>query len=155
MLTCKSLFGLGYRGERLIEPLLTSDLVRKLPRWLRVLFSASHYKWQDRQIAGTCCQAAGRAVEGKLSRAPGLRAWGILIIQQIDTIRSQFLSAFEHMDAVHRLDVDRAKAFRYSRTPLESGCAEDCLSRQESCAGCLRTSEQFASSWFPPKFPPG
>ena len=32
MLTCKSLFGLGYRGERLIEPSRIQIL-----RWLRVL----------------------------------------------------------------------------------------------------------------------
>ena len=38
MLTCKSLFGLGYRGERLIEPFIL--------RWLRVRpkVSASHFQ---------------------------------------------------------------------------------------------------------------
>ena len=35
MLTCKSLFGLGYRGERLIEPLFKC-FVQATNRWLRV-----------------------------------------------------------------------------------------------------------------------
>ena len=71
MLTCKSLFGLGYRGERLIEPF--SEL--SVAWWLRVRpkVDASHFqsigvaesKWQDRQIAGTRCKANNRAAQGK------------------------------------------------------------------------------------------
>ncbi len=51
MLTCKSLFGLGYRGERLIEPFAI--------RWLRVVVKAAASGFglcsnsQDCQIAGT------------------------------------------------------------------------------------------------------
>ena len=61
MLTCKSLFGLGYRGERLIEPFW-------LLRWLRVLperaalvgagpfiMASGPARRRDRQIAGTRC----------------------------------------------------------------------------------------------------
>ncbi len=63
MLTCKSLFGLGYRGERLIEPFYSRNLLW----WLRVLperdalVVLGQFKGvgsddrQDRQIAGTRC----------------------------------------------------------------------------------------------------
>ena len=78
MLTCKSLFGLGYRGERLIEPSL-------LLRWLRVpperaaLVGAGPLergraglsRRRDRQIAGTRRQAVGRA--GGEETRPGTR----------------------------------------------------------------------------------
>ena len=36
MLTCKSLFGLGYRGERLIEPSTMKCIDSNALRWLRV-----------------------------------------------------------------------------------------------------------------------
>ena len=78
MLTCKSLFGLGYRGERLIEPLML-DLYLSIAWWSRVRSKivASHCpikmarleKWQDRQIAGTRCHANSRAAKGKLIAA--------------------------------------------------------------------------------------
>ncbi len=51
VLTCKSLFGLGYRGERLIEPFAI--------RWLRVVVKAAasglelRSSLRDCQIAGT------------------------------------------------------------------------------------------------------
>ena len=32
MLTCKSLFGLGYRGERLIEPFGATEVVESVAR---------------------------------------------------------------------------------------------------------------------------
>ena len=48
MLTCKSLFGLGYRGERLIEPFCYNFSVAW---WLRVRLKirASHFQssWRD------------------------------------------------------------------------------------------------------------
>jgi len=61
VLTCKSLFGLGYRGERLIEPFINTLVTW----WLRVRpkVDASHLltnvawltSWRDCQIAGTRC----------------------------------------------------------------------------------------------------
>ena len=79
MLTCKSLFGLGYRGERLIEPsdikptMVVKSATREggashtEPDWRR----RAGLSWQDRQIAGTRCQAIGRAVDrGNLARHP-------------------------------------------------------------------------------------
>ena len=63
MLTCKSLFGLGYRGERLIEPFYRETLLW----WLRVPperealvglgppQASGSVDRRDRQIAGTRC----------------------------------------------------------------------------------------------------
>ena len=49
-------------------------------------------EWQDRQIAGTRCQANARAAKGKLIAAPKVTTWGILKMHWIDAIRSQVLS---------------------------------------------------------------
>jgi len=100
VLTCKSLFGLGYRGERLIEPFST--------RWLRVvakttasgrsnrvvyIYGSSVVGSRDCQIAGTSClrllvpSTTGNSgiidTSGKLE--------GMVKIQQIGIIGSQAL----------------------------------------------------------------
>jgi hypothetical protein len=65
VLTCKSLFGLGYRGERLIEPSprRAAEVVESAAREGRALVGGGPLgrPRRDRQIAGTRRQAVGRA----------------------------------------------------------------------------------------------
>ena len=65
MLTCKSLFGLGYRGERLIEP--SSMVVESHGEQLWLVRS---WGLRDRPIAGTSCNATGTAGGGKAPLTP-------------------------------------------------------------------------------------
>ena len=149
MLTCKSLFGLGYRGERLIEP---STMVEESAQPVRAALVGTGRchgvrsgNRRDRQIAGTRRQVVGRAFAGGNSGGhPGQSPVGILTIRRIDAIRSQVLSAGgwvktppRHTDAVHRLDVGRGTRYgrdplRYSRTPPGGGCVEEARRRAES-----------------------
>ena len=174
MLTCKSLFGLGYRGERLIEPL------RWLLRWSRVWpvradasrsGSSGSGRRRDRQIAGTRRYAVGRAGRRKRRPAPGSAARGYpnnptdrRNPQPSPKCRSR------HTDAVHRLDVGRGRSIlvgrplRYSRTPPRGGRTEEVPDRGRRAVwdggrlpGQTPASSVgvIASSWFPPKCPPG
>jgi hypothetical protein len=57
VLTCKSLFGLGYRGERLIEPsrLVGGSHIKSVASGCIV--DRTTMCTRDCQIAGTSCQA--------------------------------------------------------------------------------------------------
>ena len=127
MLTCKSLFGLGYRGERLIEPSSIGGLQSQYKLWLVGEAALWQLGSQDRQIAGTSRHAVDTARLVKASRAPVVL--GKVIIQQIGTIGSQALQVFSKpMGAVHRLNVGRGCAsqlLRYSRLPQRCGWQED------------------------------
>jgi hypothetical protein len=134
VLTCKSLFGLGYRGERLIEPFIFF-----IARWLRVastkmrLVGAAIFfnleKKADLARPSNCrdipFEAVGTAFFAKAKR--GTRfiylVLGMVTIQQIGTIGSQalrgFFSAYKEKNptgAVHRLDVGRGSLFDKEKT---------------------------------------
>ena len=105
MLTCKSLFGLGYRGERLIEPFAI--------RWLRVVVKAA---------------ASGLELRSKFARLSNCRdvliscwyrqlwettarhlreTWGYGNNPTDRDNRQPSPKGFMPMDAVHRLDGSR------------------------------------------------
>ena len=84
MLTCKSLFGLGYRGERLIEPLM---LVVK--RWFIHLVLLLLAAKRRCQIAGTLGNASTTASARKLAGAPALTGLGMVRMLTLQAIGSQ------------------------------------------------------------------
>jgi len=80
VLTCKSLFGLGYRGERLIEPFGKSWwlIVVGNPRLVGLLSFAG---LRDCQIAGTPSKHAGTAPPGKSWMGTSGKLGGMVTIQ--------------------------------------------------------------------------
>ena len=119
MLTCKSLFGLGYRGERLIEP-SASSLVVESRSSVQSLWLVGEQQPSSPMIMALL--AVSRETfklpehPVRLSVLPCLRkqAWrqfstlGRVTIRQIGTIGSQALQvARRPTGAVHRLIVGR------------------------------------------------
>ena len=75
MLTCKSLFGLGYRGERLIEPLIL--LVVESPFESRRLVGPAR---SVRAGARLRCRIAGNRPESQATKFSSKRGWMVGLI---------------------------------------------------------------------------